>query len=86
MDIELISILANATEKTQKPFLERGLNLYRRIHDKPNDEDVLEHFKNSLKDQLKKTYKMNLKEKAFDILDKFEQIFDQPNISRLLRH
>ena len=31
LDIEILSILADATEKTQKPFLRRALSLHRRV-------------------------------------------------------
>lgn len=86
MDLELISILANATEKTQKPFIERALNLYKKIH---KDDDPEQYFKNSLQKQLIKVYRMLSKEKANILLDNFENILkasDEDSFSRLEWH
>lgn len=87
IDLELISILSNATEKTQKPFIERTLNLYKRVHKKEVkglktiDEQILGHFKNSLKKQLKATLKMTIKDKVHTLIDYFEIILWINNFS-----
>ena len=53
LDIELVSILADATEKTQKPFVSRALKFYRSIHTKPSPEDSFKAFlRNRVKDML----------------------------------
>lgn len=86
IDLELISILANATEKTQKPFIERSLNLYKKIH---KDADPENYFRNSLQKQLIKVYRMSSKEKANALLDNFENILkknDEDSFSRLEWH
>lgn len=88
IDIELISILANATEKAQKPFIERALNLYKKVHTKKGDnieEKILNHFKNSLRDQLIKVYKMVSREKANLLLDNFENILKQNDEDSFIR-
>lgn len=85
IDLELISILANATEKTQKPFLERALNLYEKIHKKTQnetitlDEQILNHFKNSLKLILKDIFLLTTKERAFTLLEYIKLLLDYPN-------
>lgn len=81
IDLELLSILSNATEKTQKPFIERTVSLYTRIHDKISDDEIIGHFRNSLKDMLVKTYFMANKEKAYILLDNFEYILSKDNDS-----
>ena len=45
IDIELLSILANATDKTQKPFLSRSISLYKKI---TKATDPLDYFQNRL--------------------------------------
>ena len=41
LDIELISILANATDKTQKPFISRTLNF---INNKKDDKQLTYYY------------------------------------------
>lgn len=80
IDLELISILANATEKTQKPFIERTINLYKKVHKKEVqawmtiENQILNHFKNILRKQLKSTLKMTIKDKVYTLMDYFEII------------
>lgn len=71
IDIELLSILANATEKTQKPFLIRSINLYRKIN---KDETPLNYFKNSLKLIALRILKLKNKDLAFLSIDRYRQI------------
>jgi len=51
LNIELFSILANATEKTQRPFLKRSLNFYKSVM--TSVDDPLEYFKNILRNRLR---------------------------------
>lgn len=71
IDIELLSILANATEKTQKPFLSRAINLYKKIN---QDEIPLNYFKNCLKLIALRILKLKNKDLAFLSIDRYRQI------------
>ena len=63
---ELISILADATEKTQKPFISRALKFYKKVHD--SDEPEI-YFQNTLRNRVKDILGMADKGKAFLLLD-----------------
>lgn len=80
IDIELLSILANATEKTQKPFLLRTINLYKKII---RDETPINYFKNSLKLIALRILKLKNKDLAFLSIDRYRQILkiDSDDIS-----
>lgn len=65
-DLELICILADATEKTQRPFISRALRYYKKVD---NSADSLEYFKNILRQRITATLKMTSKEKAFTLVD-----------------
>lgn len=71
LDKDLFSILANATEKTQKPFISRTIDFYKKVitSDDPN-----EYFKNILKKRVKDIYKMADKNKASLLLDYIKEI------------
>lgn len=71
VDIELLSILANATEKTQKPFLGRSIQFYKRVN---KSEDSEEHFRNNLRLVALRILKLKNKELAFLCLDRYKQI------------
>jgi len=71
IDIELLTILSNATEKTQKPFLNRAINLYKKIS---KEKDGLEYFKNNLQQLALKILKLKEKNLAFLCLDRYKQI------------
>ena len=71
IDIELLSILANATEKTQKPFLNRAINLYKKI---TKGEDPISYFKNNLKLIALRILKLKNKDLAFLCIDRYRQI------------
>lgn len=71
IDIELLSILANATEKTQKPFLGRSVQLYRRV---TKSDDSEEYFRNNLRIIALRILKLKNKELAFLCLDRYKQI------------
>jgi hypothetical protein len=71
IDIELLSILSNATEKTQKPFLVRTINLYKKI---TKEDASLNYFKNNLKLITLRILKLKNKELAYLCLDRYRQI------------
>ncbi|KIC61339.1 ATP-binding protein [Chryseobacterium taiwanense] len=81
LDKDLFSIIANATEKTQKPFVARTLEFYKKI---VKSDDALEYFKNILRKRVKDVYKMADKIKAELLLDYFREIlpplYDEDNI------
>lgn len=77
MDIETLSILLEATEKTQKPFLKRSLKYYRQVKqskDESGNSDYLNYFKNIVKRNIKNALQMTNKDTAFKILDYLEEI------------
>jgi len=80
LDIEILSILSSATEKTQKPFLNRSINFYKVVFNKDEDE-ALEHFKNILRKQIKHTLQMSDKVRADLLIDYFRQILPVGNES-----
>lgn len=71
LDKDLFSILANATEKTQKPFISRTIDFYKKTL---NDDKGLEYFKNVFRKRIIEVYKMADKEKAFLLLDYLKNI------------
>lgn len=71
LDKDLFSILANATEKTQKPFISRTIDFYKKTLD---EDKGLEYFKNVFRKRVIEVYKMADKEKAFLLLDYLKSI------------
>jgi DNA helicase HerA-like ATPase len=65
-DVEILSILANATEKTQKPFISRAINFYEAVS---KSEGPLEYFKSTVKRRIKDVLLMSDKEKAYSLVD-----------------
>lgn len=65
-DIEVVSILADATEKTQKPFLKRALTLQNRVLGGDNPTD---HLRNILRQQITQILQMSDKIRADLLLD-----------------
>lgn len=66
LDIELLSILASATEKTQKPYLTRAIKLFKNVQ---KSDEPLEFFRNILKKKVREVLKMADKDKALALLD-----------------
>lgn len=66
LNLELLSILSNATEKTQKPFLKRTLDKYNKII---SSSDPIVYFRNSLKQQVVNILSMSNKDVANSLLD-----------------
>lgn len=71
LNIEVISILADATEKTQKPFLGRAVKFYRKVM---NAKDPDEYAKNILRNRVSDVLKMSDKVRAFLLLDYLREI------------
>lgn len=78
-DLEVISILADATEKTQKPFLKRALNLYKRVNKETKKEDRNIYFRNILKTKVKETLSMSDKISADLLIDYIDEILPTTN-------
>jgi hypothetical protein len=66
IDLELVSILANATDKTQKPFIRRAIDFYKRVHENADSSD---YFKNVLRRRLIDILSMVIKDKSHILLD-----------------
>ncbi|MBZ0300248.1 MAG: ATP-binding protein [Anaerolineae bacterium] len=71
LDLEMLSILSDATEKTQKPFLKRTLSFYDHVS---SSEDSVTHFRNIMKKQVRHVLQMSDKRLANDLLDYMRQI------------
>jgi hypothetical protein len=71
LNIEVASILADATEKTQKPFLRRAIGFYRKVMD---SDDPQGYLRNTLKRRVMDVYQMSDKVRAFLVLDYFREI------------
>lgn len=78
LDIEMLSILVDATEKTQKPFLKRAVDYYRQIF-APGKTDSLEHFKNMLRLQVLLALGMTDKDRADLVLTYLRNILPKTN-------
>lgn len=80
MNIDTLSIFLEATDKTQKPFLQRTLKYYHSVAYKHNysvkktDSEFLDHFKNILKKDIKNVLNMGNKDTAYKILEYLELI------------
>lgn len=76
MNIEVLSILSDATEKTQKPFIRRALKFYDSVF---SSGDPLDYFKNTLRSKITHVLQMCEKDKAFLLVDHFRQILPEVN-------
>lgn len=84
LNLELLSILSNATEKTQKPFLKRALDYYDKII---NSTTPIDYFRNSLRQQVVNILSMSNKDVSNSLLDYLYVILNDinPNISNEFR-
>lgn len=73
LNLEVISILADATEKTQKPFLSRALRFYKKVMN-ANDGDPVGYVRNILRNRVYEALQMSDKVRAFLLLDYFREI------------
>lgn len=71
LDVNLLSILANATEKTQQPFIKRALSLYKKVK---SSEDSISYLHNILHNLLVRIMTMQDGIRASLLLDYFEEI------------
>lgn len=76
LDPELLSILADATEKTQKPFLRRAIRLYRRILN-DNAVNPEEHFKNLLRQRVTQILQMSDKVRVDLLFDYLREVLPE---------
>lgn len=77
LDIEMLSILADATEKTQKPFLRRALSLRKRIM---SGDDALGHLRNTLRNQITSILQMSDKVRADLLFDYLRQVLPEAQV------
>jgi uncharacterized protein len=73
LEIEVLSILADATDKTQKPFLRRMLKFYRQVCSGPQA-DPQNHVKNILRKRVIDVLQMTDKLRAFLLIDYFREL------------
>lgn len=66
VDTELLAILSNATDKTQKPFVARVVKLYKSVFAKDNPQN---YFRAMLTNKVKDVFKMTIKDKASILVD-----------------
>lgn len=71
LDVETLSVLVEATEKTQKPFLKRALRFYKNAREK---EHYPAYLKKILQNKVKDILQMANKDVAFKLLDYMEDI------------
>lgn len=76
LDIEVLSILADASEKTQKPFLKRALDLLGKIRGAHMPRD---YYRGILRRHAEATLQMADKVRAFQLLDYFRQVVPATN-------
>ena len=74
INTELVAILADATDKTQKPFISRSITFYEKVL---KSKDSLEYFKNILKKRIKETLMMSDKVKAFALVGYLKVIVEK---------
>ena len=74
LSIETLSIFSDATEKTQKPFLNRALKFYKNVKDKEGFEG---YYKNILRKKIKEILQMSEKIKAFLLIDYVKNILNE---------
>jgi DNA helicase HerA-like ATPase len=71
LDVEVLSILADATDKTQKPFLVRSVRLLERIRIADNP---AAYFRGILRQRAKAVLQMSEKVRALQLMDAFRQV------------
>lgn len=76
LDVEVLAILADATEKTQKPFLSRAIRLFSNIRSKA---DPPAYYRAVLKALARRTLQMTDKLRVFLLLDYFRQLLPEHN-------
>lgn len=74
LDFETLAILTDATEKTQRPFIRRALDLANKIQ---QSDGSREHLQNSLRMQITQILQMADKERAFLLIDYLRQVLPE---------
>lgn len=74
LDIEMLSIVSDATEKTQKPFLRRVLTQYERVME---GNDPTEHLRNMIRQQVTHVLRMSDKVRADLLFDYLRQLLPE---------
>ena len=76
LDIEVLRILTDASEKTQQPFLGRVINLHKEFKAKSRRlaKDINCIVQEKLKEQIKQILKQSNKSRAFDSLETMERV------------
>ncbi len=75
LNLEFLSVLSDATEKTQKPFLQRTLSLLNMIRKQSDEVEQNKYFQSILKKYLEETLLLSDKIKADILLDYFANIY-----------
>lgn len=73
LNVEMLSILADATDKTQKPFIGRALRLHKWVYDLQAN-DSIGRFRNLLRSLVKRALQMSDKVRADLVLDYLTEI------------
>jgi hypothetical protein len=73
-DIEIVSILADATEKTQKPFLKRALSLQQKVL---GSDDPLDYARNIMRRQITQILQMSDKLRFDLLIDYLRQVLPE---------
>lgn len=79
LDPEVLPILADATEKTQRPFLKRALSFYARVFQDAEDGEAEAHVKNILRKCVEDVLQMSDGVRAALMIDYFEEILPLVN-------
>ncbi|MDR2125323.1 MAG: ATP-binding protein [Prevotellaceae bacterium] len=78
LNLDLLCIFANATEKTQRPFMKRCIALYKKIErNNDNKQKKENHIKNILKQQIKEILCMSDKVKSETLIKYIKQILPE---------
>ena len=78
LDVNIFSIISEATDKTQKPFIKRAINLYKNVY---SSEAPLNYIKNMLKSIVTKVLMLPEKEKSFLLIDYLKNIIPKDIIN-----
>jgi uncharacterized protein len=68
VNLEILSILADATNLTQKPFLRRALRLFQHVHERENPQAYMRAL---IRNRIKETLQMSEKIRALLLVDYF---------------
>jgi len=71
LDVEMLCILCNATDKTQKPFIRRATDFCKRVFEK---KDPTEYFREVLRKEVRRILQMSDKIKTFQVLDYLREV------------